>query len=94
MRDENIALHKKAGCSQLIREPVVQEAGEDGLEEKRGDWSVRVMVPQKLAVFDTRIFNANAPSYKTLSLEVAFNIHRNIVTLQLLLTREDPLLQS
>ena len=30
-----------------------------------------------MAVFDTRIFNAKAPSYKSLSLEAAFNIHRN-----------------
>ena len=28
-------------------------------------------------MFDTCIFNAKAPSYKSLSLEAAFNIHRN-----------------
>ena len=28
-------------------------------------------------MFDTRIFNANAPLYKTCSLEAALNIHRN-----------------
>ena len=28
-------------------------------------------------MFDTRIFNASAPSYRSLSLEAAFNIHRN-----------------
>jgi uncharacterized protein YbgA (DUF1722 family) len=30
-----------------------------------------------VAVFDTRIFNANAPSCKSLSLEEIFDIHRN-----------------
>ena len=30
-----------------------------------------------MALFDTRIFNANAPSYKTLTLEAAFSMHRN-----------------
>ena len=46
--------------------------------ELRGDWSVRgFWVPQRVAVFDTCIFNANAPSYKTLSFDAAFNLHRN-----------------
>ena len=34
-------------------------------------------IRQKVAVFDTHIFNAKAPSYKSLSLEATFNIHRN-----------------
>ena len=78
LRDENIDLNKKAGFAQVISEPIIQEADENGLGEKRGDWSVRgFWVPQRVAVFDTRIFNVHAPSYKTLSLETAFNIHRN-----------------
>ena len=44
----------------------------------KGDCSVRgFWVPQRVAVFDTRILNKNAPSYKNLSLDAAFNIHRN-----------------
>ena len=78
LRDENCDLNKKAGFSQVIYEPIVKEAGNNGLGELRGDWSVRgFWVPQRVAVFDTRIFNANAPSYKTLALEAAFNLHRN-----------------
>ena len=77
-RDENCDLNKRAGFSQVISEPIIREAGSNGLGELRGDWSVRgFWVPQRMAVFDPRIFNANASSYKHLNLETAFNIHRN-----------------
>ena len=66
---------KKAGFSQVLCEPIVKEAGEDGLGELRGDWSARgFWIRQKMAVFDTHIFIAKAPSYKSLCLEAAFNI--------------------
>ena len=78
LRDENCDLNRKAGFSQVTKEPVIKEAGANGEGSLRGDWCVRgFWVPQRVAVFDTRIFNANAPSYKALSLEAAFNIHRN-----------------
>ena len=78
LRDENIDLNRKAGFSQVLCVPVVQEADENGNGEKKGDWSVRgFWIPQRVAVFDTRIFNANAPSYKDLTLEATFNLHRN-----------------
>jgi hypothetical protein len=78
MRDENCDLNRKAGFSQVICEPIVKEAESNGLGELRGDWSVRgFWAPQRVAVFDTRIFNANAPSYKSLSLEEIFDVHRN-----------------
>jgi hypothetical protein len=78
MRDENCDLNKKAGFSQVICEPIIKSAGTNGMGELRGDWSVRgFWVPQRMAVFDTRIFNANASSYKSISLEAAFNLHRN-----------------
>ena len=77
MRDENCDLNKKAGFSQVICEPIVRDADVNGLGELRGDWSVRgFWTPQRMAVFDTRIFNARASSYKSLSLEAAFDIHR------------------
>ena len=61
-----------------MSEPIIKEANADGFGELRGDWSLRgSWVPQRVAVFGTRIFNANAPSNKTLSLETAFTIHRN-----------------
>ena len=61
-RDENCDLHRKAGFSQVLSEPIIMVANADGFGELRGDWSVRgFWVPQRVAVFDTRIFNANAP---------------------------------
>ena len=78
MRDENCDLNKRAGFSQVLCEPIIKQADKNGLGELRGDWSVRgFWVPQRMAVFDTRIFNANASSYKSISLEAAFNLHRN-----------------
>ena len=69
---------KKAGFNQVICEPIVKEAGDSGLGKLKGDWSVQgFWIRQKVAVFDTCIFNAKAPSYKSLFLEAAFNIHRN-----------------
>ena len=56
MKDKNIDLNKKKGFSYVIREPLIKEAGEDGLGVKRGDWSVRgFWVPQKVAVFYTHL---------------------------------------
>ena len=78
MRNENCDLNKKAGLSQVLCEPVIREADQNGVGGLKGDWSVRgFWVPQRVAVFDTRIFNKNAPSYKNQSLDAAFNIHRN-----------------
>ena len=78
LRDENCDLNRKAGFSQVTKEPIIKEAGASGEGGLRGDWCVRgFWVPQRVAVFDTRIFNANAPSYKALSLEAIFNLHRN-----------------
>ena len=52
---------KQAGFSQVLSEPIVNETGEDGLGELRGDWRARgFWIRQKVAVFDTRIFNAKA----------------------------------
>ena len=69
LQDENCDLMKKAGFNQVICEPIVKEAGDNGLGELRGDWSVRgFLIRQKVAVFDTRIFNAKPSSYKSLSL--------------------------
>ena len=41
LRDENCDLMKKAGFNQVICEPIVKEAGDNGLGELRGDCSVR-----------------------------------------------------
>ena len=62
----------------MLCEPVMREFDQNDVGGLKGDWSVRgFWVPQRVAVFDTRIFNKNAPSYKNLSLDAAFNIHRN-----------------
>ena len=58
MRNENCDLNKKAGLSQVLCEPVIREADQNGVGGLKGDWSVRgFWVPQRVAVFDTRIFN-------------------------------------
>ena len=76
LQDENCDSMKKAGFNQVICEPIVKEAGDNGLGELRGDWSVQgFWIGQKVAVFDTHILNAKAPSYKSLSPEAAFNIY-------------------
>ena len=59
VRDENCELMKKAGFSQVLGEPFVNEAGEDGIGELTGDWIARgFWISQKVAVFDARIVNA------------------------------------
>ena len=76
-RDENCDLNRKAGFSQVLSEPIIKEANADGFGQLRGDRSVRgFWVSQRVAVFDTHIFNANA-SYNTLSLETPFTVHTN-----------------
>ena len=51
LQDENCDLMKKAGFNQVICEPIVKEAGGNGLGELRGDWSVRgFWIRQKVAV--------------------------------------------
>ena len=56
LQNENCDLMKKAGFNQVISEPIVKEAEDNGLGELGGDWSVRgFWIRQKVPVFDTHI---------------------------------------
>ena len=70
-------LLEKAGFSQVIVEPIIKESNDDGYGGLRADWSARgFWDSQREALFDVRIFNADAPSYQTKSLEALFNAQR------------------
>ena len=58
MRNENCDLNKKAGLSQVLCKPIIRESDQNGVGGLKGDWSVQgFWVPQRVAVFDTHIFN-------------------------------------
>ena len=69
-----MTLTRKLVFSQVLSEPIVNEAGNNGLGEMRGDWSVQgFWVPQRVAVFDTHsLIGGLIPSYETLALDAAF----------------------
>ena len=77
-RDLNIDLLTKSGLTQVIEEPVLKEScvnGEDGL---RVDWSARSFwEPQREALFDCCILNADAPSHKGTPLNTILSSSRN-----------------
>ena len=58
----NIELVKSAGFSQIVKEPIISDADKNG--GLRADWGVRgFWEHQSEALFDCRIFNADAISY-------------------------------
>ena len=64
LRDLNIELVKSAGFTQTVKEPIVKETDKNGEGGLRADWSVRgFWEHQREALFDCRIFNADAISY-------------------------------
>jgi len=76
LRDLNCSLLELAGLKQIISEPVVYESDEESL---RADWAARgFWEPQKLALFDGCVINADSNSLEKLSLETIFNQRRNI----------------
>jgi hypothetical protein len=72
-RDLNCDLLKLAGLNQVISEPVVKESDCNGENGLRADWGVRgFWQPQRLALFDVCILNADSPSLRNLSVEAIF----------------------
>ena len=66
LRDLNIELVKSAGFTQTqtVKEPIVKETDKNGEGGLHADWSVRgFWEHQREALFDCRIFNADAISY-------------------------------
>ena len=96
-RDENCDLKIKAGFLQVLSEPIIKEANADGFGELRGDWSVRgFWVPQRVAVFDTHICNANAPRTRPFLLKLlspSIETKRKLDIILMLITKEGPSLQ-
>ena len=79
MRDLNCDLCSLAGLKQVISEPVIQEGNDRDIKGLRADWSVRgFWDSQKIALFDTCIFNADANSFKTQSLQAVFEEKKKI----------------
>ena len=65
MWDLNCDLCSLAGLKQVISEPVIQEGNDRDIKGLRADWSVRgFWDSQKIALFDTCIFNADANYFK------------------------------
>ena len=77
-RDLNCNLLKLAGFKQVCSEPVIVETDKDGNNGLRADWGVRgFWEPQKQALFDVCILNADLPSLEHLSLQNLFNQRKN-----------------
>ena len=79
MRDLNCDLCNLAGLTQIICEPVIQESTDMEHKGLRGDWSVRgFWDSQRVALFDTCIFNADANSFKNQSIQAVFEEKKKV----------------
>ena len=77
LRDLNCSLLELAGLKQIIFEPIIQEETAQ-TNMLRADWSVRSFwEPQKQALFDGCILNADSESLKNSSLETIFSQRKN-----------------
>ena len=78
LRDLNIELVKSAGFTQTVKEPIVKETDKNGEGGLRADWSVRgFWEHQREALFDCRIFNADAISYVNTPITTLLENQRN-----------------
>ena len=69
--DLNCSLLELAGFKQVISEPIVSESEDSQL---RADWAARgFWEPQKQALFDYCIVNAESSSFKNTPLQTIFN---------------------
>jgi len=80
LRYLNCSLLELASRKQIISEPIIQEetAQTNQTNMLRADWSVRSFwEPQKQALFDGCILNADSESLKNSSLETIFSQRKN-----------------
>jgi hypothetical protein len=78
MRDLNCALLESSGLKQVVSEPIVQESVVDGDKGLRADWGVRgFWEPQRQALFDVCILNADSVSLVNLPLQTIFEVRCN-----------------
>ena len=77
LRDLNCSLLELAGLKQIISEPIIQEETVQ-TNMLRADWSVRSFwEPQKQALVDGCILNADSESLKNSSLKTIFSQRKN-----------------
>jgi len=77
-RDLNLDLLQLTGLTQIVKEPIVKDSDKEGKNGLRADWGVRGFWEfQREALFDICIFNADAPSYISSSLDSLFNTARD-----------------
>ena len=77
-RDLNCDLLKLAGLKQITSEPVIRESDSNGENGLRADWGVRgFWQPQRQALFDVCILNADTPSLSHLSIDAIFENRKN-----------------
>jgi hypothetical protein len=75
LRDLNCSLLECAGLKQVLSEPIVKDCGD---EQLRADWAARgFWEPQKQALFDGCIINADSPSFENSTLQTIFNQRKN-----------------
>jgi hypothetical protein len=78
-RDLNCDLLELAGLKQIISEPIIRESDSNGENGLRADWGVRgFWEPQRQALFDISIVNADSLSCKHQSIQAIFQTRRNI----------------
>ena len=78
-RDLNCDLLRLAGLKQIVSEPILRESDVNGENGLRADWGVRgFWQPQRQAVFDVCILNADSSSISHLSTEAIFESRRTL----------------
>ena len=78
LRDLNIEMVKSAGFTYTVKEPSVKDSDVKGEGGLRVDWGVRgFWEHQREALFDCRIFNADAISYVNTPINTLLEKHRN-----------------
>ena len=78
-RDLNCDLLERAGLKQVISEPIIRETDSNGENGLRADWGVRAFwEPQRHALFDICVLNADSTSIADQSLESIFQTRRNM----------------
>jgi hypothetical protein len=78
-RDLNCDLLQLAGLKQVISEPIIRESDSNGENGLRADWGARgFWQPQRQALFDVCILNADSPSLSQLSIDAIFENRKNL----------------
>jgi hypothetical protein len=78
-RDLNCDLLQLAGLKQVISEPIIRESDSNGENGLRADWGARgFWQPQRQALFDVCILNADSPSLNQLSIDAIFENRKNL----------------